>query len=208
MSNLIFEEARPGDRDAIRAISTITLEEHRARLPDEFPEHDESGTGPWLDFHFEPPRNRSKQFFTRLIVCRDEGAPVGHVLLLFHKTPYGTTRHDLEVSVFDISVHPDHRGRGIGPRLLAEAERVMRAAAATRVRASVWRDNPRSAAMFAANGYDAVNTTFTRRLAPPKAGRAADRGIRGRLPGNGRLYLWAAVAAPLVIAGCLAYMTR
>jgi len=76
--------------------------------------------------------------------------PVGHVLLLPQANPFTGAP---EVVVMDIWVHPDLRSRGIGSRLLAEAERHARQVGARGLVAQIALHNAASLKLFQRAGF-------------------------------------------------------
>lgn len=80
------------------------------------------------------------------------GAVVGHVLLLPQANPFTGAP---EVVVMDIWVHPDLRSRGIGSRLVAEAERHARRIGARGLVAQIALHNAASLALFHRAGFAA-----------------------------------------------------
>lgn len=79
-----------------------------------------------------------------------EAGPVGHALLLPQANPFTGVP---EVVVMDIWVHPDQRSRGIGSRLLAEAERHARQIGARGLVAQIALHNAASLALFHRAGF-------------------------------------------------------
>lgn len=87
-----------------------------------------------------------------LVADPDGGGPVGHVLLLPQANPFTGAP---EVVVMDIWVHPDLRARGIGSRLLVEAERHARRIGARGLVAQIALHNAASLALFHRAGFAA-----------------------------------------------------
>lgn len=75
-----------------------------------------------------------------------EGAVAGYLLLLFHR---GTSLARL----YSIAVAGEHRGRGLGAAMLAEADRVAIERDCVRLRLEVHPDNSAAIALYKAAGY-------------------------------------------------------
>lgn len=89
------------------------------------------------------------------LIAWQDGVPVGHLELRWA----GTARREVArllagVPVLsDIQVHPDWQSRGIGSRLMEEAERLAAERGYARVGLSVATDNPRARALYERRGY-------------------------------------------------------
>jgi GNAT superfamily N-acetyltransferase len=166
----VIEPAVPSDRDAILAITAITYAEHHERLPDEFAAKEDTLVQRWLDWHYAQVAESSQPPGSLVLVCRVDGAVVGHVILAFSNTAHGETQHDRSAWIVDISFRPEFRGRGLGRELLAQAADWASRTGATLMGGQVWQDNAASEAMFRQQGYSAVATQFRKRLALPIEG--------------------------------------
>lgn len=80
---------------------------------------------------FELPRRASTASLARSLTSDHQsvwvldGPPLAGLLVLWH--------HARSLRVYDVAVHPDHRGRGLARRLMEHAETVARNARAERV---------------------------------------------------------------------------
>lgn len=85
----------------------------------------------------------------RVWVAVDGKTVVGDVILLLRSNAdYGR--------VYSVVVSPAARGQGLGNRLIAAAERAVRAAGRSRLRLEVRRDNAAAQALYAKRGYRQV----------------------------------------------------
>lgn len=82
----------------------------------------------------------------RWVVCAEGGRLLGYALVLLRRD---TTRARL----YSIAVSPEARGRGLGRRLLAAAERAAATAGATGMSLEVRQDNRPANALYASLGY-------------------------------------------------------
>ena len=98
-----------------------------------------------------------------LIVAAEQGNVVGYGSLSPVDAKVGY-RHTVEDSVY---VHPDHRGRGLGPALLAELLKLADAAGHHVVLARIDTDQPASIALHQRAGFEHVGTL-------PEVGRKFD----------------------------------
>jgi ribosomal protein S18 acetylase RimI-like enzyme len=85
----------------------------------------------------------------RLRVAVGEGGLLGYHLLLLR-------RGSAWARLYSIAVDPAARGRGLGRRLLADAEAQARAAGCTGLRLEVRQDNAAAVALYEAAGYRRV----------------------------------------------------
>ena len=87
----------------------------------------------------------------RVWVAVQNQAVVGDVILLLRRgADYGR--------VYSVVVAPEARGQGLGDRLIAQAERTVRAEGRHRLRLEVRRDNTAARALYAKRGYGEVAT--------------------------------------------------
>lgn len=67
--------------------------------------------------------------------------------------------------IHNLFVRSSHRNRGIGNRLLSEAERILTDRGADRVRLEILRSNDRAADFYMEQGYEPYRTTLRKSLA-------------------------------------------
>jgi len=90
------------------------------------------------------------------VVASLDGEPVGGAFCrLFTEEDHGEGYVDEETPEIAIAVWPEHRGRGLGGRLLAALADAARAAGMTRLSLSVERPNP-AARLYLRSGYAIV----------------------------------------------------
>ena len=82
-----------------------------------------------------------------VLALDEHGAPIGHAAIR-------TLRDELEVR--RVIVSDDHRGRGVGKRLMAELENVARTDGARRVILQTGTKQPESVAMYEKLGYTRI----------------------------------------------------
>ncbi len=209
MTTLTFTDAVATDLEELIALTQATHEEHAAVLPNRFRPGAPAETAKWFQSFIDQPQG-VHPVFSRVIVCRDAGAFVGHVLIVFWKTGLGPDAHDLRGSIFDISVIPSRRGQGIGRMLFDRAHDAMRHAGVTLALATVRRGNATSEALFTRAGYPVVSQEFELRRAPPLPGplpvaAAKPAGWRGFIRARGEV---AMVVALTLLIGFLAWSGR
>ena len=168
--DVAFADAQAEDKDAFIAITRLTFQEHSQRLPDEFPAANSRSVEQMITAHFASRKAPPPAPFTRILSAKVGAEVIGYALLVFHYAEHDADSHDLCASVFDISLLPQHRGRGIGKRLLAECVDLMHRVGATKARADVWRGNTASAALFRSQTWRDVNETYVRRIGTPIPG--------------------------------------
>jgi ribosomal protein S18 acetylase RimI-like enzyme len=172
LTEIVFEPGHAADKDAFIALTRLTHQEHSQRLPDEFPVAEDTEIEKIIIGHFASSGLSKLTMFTRIIAAKDGPAVIGYAVIFFYPHQRSPDSYDVNAAIYDISLLADYRNRGIGKLLLEHCEKVMREAGATAARANVWRDNPASTALFRADGWGDVNTTFARRLAKPLQGSA------------------------------------
>jgi ribosomal protein S18 acetylase RimI-like enzyme len=170
LTDIEFSEAQAEESDAFAAITRLTFQEHSQRLPDEFPAADSQNVERMITTHFATRKAPPPGPFTRIVSAKSGGMVIGYALLLFYFRERNADSYELCATVYDISLLPDYRGRGIGKRLLSECVATMRSVGATKAKADVWRDNTASAALFRSQAWSEVNTTFVQRIGPPIQG--------------------------------------
>jgi GNAT superfamily N-acetyltransferase len=179
VSTFTFGEATTADRGRIVAISAITLKEHRDRQPDEFPPGGPDPSLTMFDTYFAGSRVKPGRPADRLIVARKDGLVAGHVLIQFSWRSVDDRTADLTCHIADISIHPDHRGQGLGTRLLSIVREICEEHEATVIGGYVWHGNTASEQTFAKADFRPVTTLYQQRLSRPRLwsppARAADR---------------------------------
>ena len=98
-----------------------------------------------------------------IFVAEDEGRVTAFISLQIHSDPFEY------VYIDDFSVTEDHRCRGIGTTLLAEAEEYARNMGVTGIALHVEKSNLRAAGLYTRNGYrsfrdDGNRSLFTKDL--------------------------------------------
>lgn len=189
VSAFTFRDAIAADRDAVIAISAITLSEHQARSPDDFPPEGDDGTMQMFDAYLDSPRRDGSEPFHRLIVACHLERVAGHVLMAFGNSAVGDRLQDMNCHIVDLSVHPDFRNQGIGAALLLQVQNTCRDEGVTVMRGYVWQGNAPSTALFSGAGFDPSATVFRQRLAPP-CRPPLHRRNRGQARGNQRSTIW------------------
>jgi GNAT superfamily N-acetyltransferase len=166
LSDITFRDAIPSDREAIVALTTLTMQEHQARLPDQFLPREAPPTA-WLNYLFSGQVDEKAVPFARLIVACLDDRVVGHVLLVFSFSNKSEDSRDLSCHINDISVVPDLRGKGIGTQLMRRVREVTGEEQATRVEGHVWRGNDASHKLFQGADFMPNATVYSQRLRPP-----------------------------------------
>jgi len=168
-------------KPAILALSRATYEEHRARQPFAFPENGfEQTVVPLLDAAFR--RETGQLSESPNIFAAMAGTDIAGYMLLSHwARSDGPDMH--YVSIDDICVRPELRGKGIARALLDHA----RTLAATRdwdnLVATIWDGNTASRALFESAGFDVQSRTY--RLGPTRQARNYPA-----IPGKAGWTLW------------------
>jgi ribosomal protein S18 acetylase RimI-like enzyme len=166
LDGVTFRDAVPADREAIVALTTLTMQEHQARLPDWFLPREAPPTD-WLDHLFNGIEDEKAVPFARLIVACLEERVIGHVLLLFAFSDRQGHGRDLSCHIDDISIAPDMRGQKVGTGLMQRAREVMQEEQATTVQGYVWRGNDASHKLFQTAQFSPDATVYSLRLRPP-----------------------------------------
>ncbi|MCC7204924.1 MAG: GNAT family N-acetyltransferase [Phycisphaeraceae bacterium] len=98
-----------------------------------------------------------------IILAERDGGPIGYMVATFS---YSLEMAGLILLVDELFVTAEHRGRGVGSSLLAEAERIAREKGVTTMILEVNRDNPDAARLYERAGYTGrlKYTLMTRRL--------------------------------------------
>ncbi len=101
-----------------------------------------------------------------IFVAELEGALIGFVAVLGRVPPDAPDDEPaLRGYVSDLVVLPAHRGRGLGRRLLEEAERFVRSLGTTRLDISVLAKNTGAARLYRAFGFEDFRIQLTKWLA-------------------------------------------
>jgi ribosomal protein S18 acetylase RimI-like enzyme len=140
VSGIILREGRPGDCEAVAAMARAL-----ARLA-----HVEAGiTGAILEREAFGPRPT-----LAFLVAQDETGLLG---CLIHQDTFSTWRGANGVFVIDLFVQPEHRGAGLGRRLLAEAARLGLSRGAAFMRLDVEPDNHAALRFYGRLGFAGVD---------------------------------------------------
>lgn len=158
---------KKNDRDAILALSKITLEEHRARFPDRF--KGEDAVERYLDDLF------GGKIRGIALVAEHAGQVIGWTAFSQIEIPATGNDHDVLGLIVDLTVAESKRNRGVGSALIGELVERAKATGITLLFGEVWMGASSSGVLSRA-GILPVRTVHERRLAearkgPPKAGR-------------------------------------
>lgn len=88
-----------------------------------------------------------------VLVAEVEGQVVGQLFIQFRKTELAGTTRGRYGYLHAFRVRPSYRNLGIGTRLVAEAESILRARGCTRAMIAVARANPSALALYQRLGY-------------------------------------------------------
>lgn len=177
----VIRPARPGDLEALVALTRATYREHALRQPDWFPEDAAVPTELALRQILGPKPTLAKGWETLVLVAERQGRIVGYVSsVLPPAIAHSPGRLDRVATIWDISVASGERGRGVGRQLLQATQEAMHDLGCTVLQADVWSGNDASQAMFRAAGHQPVNETFRLRLAQPVRGEPPSPGTTGR----------------------------
>ncbi|MGD8858308.1 MAG: GNAT family N-acetyltransferase [Chloroflexota bacterium] len=147
--------AAAADYDAVNRVFVSELAHHVALLPDRFQMAEPVMRRQWIHDVLAAPEKI-------LLLALVDGAVVGLVLLIdsvsLDDVIYRPRRY-LEVD--ELAILPEYRSRGIGRRLMEEAERFAAARGIPTVELHVWEVNEQARAFYDRLGY----RTIRRRLA-------------------------------------------
>lgn len=148
--NLSFSLATEADAAAIAAIQTAAAEDLTRRF----------GQGPWSSatsergvlVHLRRPHSFSKTLLGRT------GSAVAGTLRLATKKPWAIdtayfTSVPRPLYLVGMAVHPDFQGKGVGRRLLKEAEAIARAWPGDAIRLDAWDADAGAGGFYAKCGY-------------------------------------------------------
>ncbi len=203
MQKIAISEASSDDIDAILATSRITQNEHWQRMPNLFSPHLNEAL---YRTHFATGGDGGRLLNTHLIVCRDADNVVGRTMILLDSPAWDDVREDRRATIFDISLRPDYRGKGLGLQMMARAEEIMRKDGVTLARANVWNNNPASSALFARSGYEISGTTLSRRFTEPTS--KSPNGLPHPKKWGPRLYLMSIGLNLFLIVWIIAFVNR
>ena len=153
----MISQAAWSDVDSVLMLWRQTWKEHAKRLPEAF------GDAPVKSWEHKLRRgfrlrwrdNRFGYYSPHLLIARDDGDFVGH--LLFRT---GKGRSGKGALIEDVSVSSAHVRRGIASALLSEFRSICRAQDIVRVEAMIWRGNSASEAFFQGEGFAEQYTTY------------------------------------------------
>ncbi len=155
------------DRPTIEAASRQTWDEHRDRQPYAFAENGwDYGLKRAHEMAFRDPKAMPVGESGNLYVADAGGQVVGFVLLSWHARPDVSEGSD--GSIFDIWVHPDWRGKGVGRNLVDIAREVSEQKDWDSLTADVWTGAP-SAELFEIAGFTPMQVRW--RIGPDRAAR-------------------------------------
>jgi len=160
--SFVVRKAVRKDTDAILALTTKTLAEHRARFPDHFVS-EEPAAKAYLKEIFAKTRKGAA------FVAEDSGAVVGWTGFGIFEVPDGNNTHDAMALILDVTVAEGARGRGIGTALVDALVEAARDQGATKLYGDVWVGAP-SAGVLTRAGIVPVKTAHELRLAERKKG--------------------------------------
>ncbi len=154
--------ADPRDTQAILALSQQTMDAHRARLSEKFPE------GPL------PAEGFLKGLFAGKIkgaafVAETEGTVLGWTGMQRLTTVSGDNTHDDLGLIIDLTVADEAQRQGIGSALTASLIEAARDQGVTLLYADVWRGSP-SGHVLEKAGLTLVRSVHELRLADPRPG--------------------------------------
>ncbi len=158
------------DLEAMLAISLITHREHADIFPHVFPQSDETGTAPHLRQAVLGIVDGFPLKLARAQVAQIGNQVVGFIAYAAVIHPFGEKRHAITGHVADISVAPEHRGHGLGTRLLAEAIADMKAHKINSIAAEIRIGNTASERAFTAAGFLPINRAYRLVLSDPVEG--------------------------------------
>lgn len=171
MSDVIIRPCVEDDIEALAEISRITYNEHATRNKNDFP-HDQENTSAaylWASVTEAAGDANSQALYTTL-AAEVSSKIVGFVCFSIYPAAFGKERQLLIAYITDISIHPDHRGKGIGKKLMAEMKSFCEGLGVTNISAFIWQGNTASEALFKAAGFDEKGKSVDLRLAEPKPG--------------------------------------
>ncbi len=170
-------DAVPADRDALLAM-TAALQDHERQIN----ANRRPGTD-MADSHLALLERLVARHEGRLLVAEADGRPVGMLVCFVDEAESYIVASDRRFGyVSDLFVTPQTRGRGVGRRLLAEAERHFRALGLVQIQIGTLANNTAARAAYEAWGFRPYELTLEKRLAAPRdesAGRGRRRaGVR------------------------------
>ncbi len=178
--------APPEVAGEILALSRLTLEEHRARQPFAFAfDMHESSFQPGILHSFQDEDGNDLTESREILAAFDGDTFLGYVWFRasMHRGAWA------EITIHDIAVMPDWRGRGIGRALAQSVVDLAVAKDTTNLTAHVWAGNTASARMFAGLGFTSEKETFRfgplRQLPPLQAEESTEQmpdGPQTRIP--------------------------
>ena len=185
------------DRPTIEAASRQTWEDHRARQPNAFAENGwDYGLRRPYEMAFRDPKAQPLGESDNLFVADAGGRIVGFILLSWHAradVPKGR-----DGAIYDIWVHPDWRGKGVGQNLVQTAKDIATRKDWDNLTADVWTGAP-SESLFEAAGFSQQRVTW--RFGPDRPARLIEPRKERPAKGGDGWWKWAVL---IVVLGLLA----
>ncbi len=157
MRNIEFREAEPGDIPGMVELLEVLFSVE-------------------ADFNFDPQRHRKA--LERILTSGSEHLALVAVsvpdqrvaAMLTVQTVISTATGNLSGWVEDVVVRPGFQGRGIGSRMLEEAENWARRAGVSRLQLLADKDNNRALAFYSGKGWTGSSMVHRKKMVPPGGG--------------------------------------
>lgn len=109
----------------------------------------------WLKRKIESHYQRGMSFYA---LYDENEKPVGFASLLIEKGPSDISYFNQKAELYDIAIFPEHRGKGLGGKLLKYIENIVKKENRYCLYISTYEGDPKAIGFYETNGYSLVAT--------------------------------------------------
>ncbi len=147
----MIRKAKLGDIPDLVMLNSVVHAIHVKLYPEVFKTSDEYLMGKFF-------ANLLRSEDCSIFIAREEGFPAGYIMIGKQIKPEGSLKKERRCAYIDhVSVHPDHRRKGIFTSLLEAAEKEAVSWGMKRMELDVWTENSSAVEAYERSGFRAYN---------------------------------------------------